>query len=397
MYDKKFTSAVICAAGSSSRMKGAAGRSKQLLSFGGMTVLERTVGAFLSDSVTDELVIVCPETLTEEFSRLPVIARAKKPIRFAKGGAERQMSVKNGVDACSERAELIVVHDGARPFITPELIAQVTADGAGFGCATLAVPVKDTIKRAKDEMVTDTPPREELFSIQTPQVFVKSVYLSAYEHAEKLGIVCTDDCRMIELCGGTVKITRGDYNNIKITTPEDIALAGAIAENGREPEERNDNMLRIGHGYDVHKLGENRRLIIGGVDIPYERGLVGHSDADVLTHAIMDALLGAAALGDIGGMFPDNDPKYEGADSILLLKEVCAAIDKKGFSINNIDATVIAQKPKLKPYIEEMRRTIAQASSLDTDCVNIKATTEERLGFTGREEGIAAHAVCLIR
>ncbi len=155
-------------------------------------------------------------------------------------------------------------------------------------------------------------------------------------------------------------------------------------------------MFRVGHGYDVHKLGEDRKLIVGGVDIPFERGLVGHSDADVLVHAIMDALLGAAALGDIGGMFPDNDPKYEGADSIGLLREVCAAVAGKGYRISNIDATVIAQRPKLKPYIPEMRRIVSAACSLDIDCVNIKATTEERLGFTGREEGIAAHAVCLI-
>ncbi|MBQ1545927.1 MAG: 2-C-methyl-D-erythritol 2,4-cyclodiphosphate synthase [Clostridia bacterium] len=155
-------------------------------------------------------------------------------------------------------------------------------------------------------------------------------------------------------------------------------------------------MFRVGHGYDVHKLGESRHLIIGGVDIPYERGLVGHSDADVLTHAIMDALLGAAALGDIGGMFPDNDPKYEGADSIALLKEVCEAVAAKGYFISNIDATVVAQKPKLKPYIEQMRKIIAGGCALDIDCVNIKATTEEKLGFTGREEGIAAHAVCLL-
>ena len=164
-------------------------------------------------------------------------------------------------------------------------------------------------------------------------------------------------------------------------------------------------MIRIGHGYDVHKLGENRKLIIGGVDIPYDRGLVGHSDADVLTHAVMDALLGAAALGDIGGMFPDNDPAFEGADSIELLKTVCAAIAEKGYSIVNIDATVIAQKPKLKPYIPRMKSVIAYACGIDGDCVNVKATTEaisikatttEKLGFTGREEGIAAHSVCLI-
>lgn len=155
-------------------------------------------------------------------------------------------------------------------------------------------------------------------------------------------------------------------------------------------------MFRVGHGYDVHKLGEDRLLIIGGVDIPYTRGLVGHSDADVLTHAIMDALLGAAGLGDIGGMFPDNDPAYKGADSIELLRRVCDAVFNKGYRISNIDATVIAQKPKLKPYIDDMRSIIATACNIDFDFVNIKATTEEKLGFTGREEGIAAHAVCLI-
>ena len=155
-------------------------------------------------------------------------------------------------------------------------------------------------------------------------------------------------------------------------------------------------MFRIGHGYDVHKLGEGRRLIIGGVDIPHETGLIGHSDADVLTHAVMDALLGAAALGDIGGMFPDTDPKYEGADSIELLRRVAAAVGEKGYAISNIDVTVIAQRPKLKPFIAEMKENIAAACGISCDRVNVKATTEERLGFTGREEGIAAHSVCLI-
>lgn len=154
--------------------------------------------------------------------------------------------------------------------------------------------------------------------------------------------------------------------------------------------------MRIGHGYDVHKLVEGRKLIIGGVEIPHTLGLLGHSDADVLLHAIMDSLLGAAALGDIGGLFPDNDPKYEGADSLVLLKEVRTAIGEKGYKISNIDATIIAQKPKMKPYIQQMRENIANVCGIDIDCVNVKATTEERLGFTGREEGISAHAVSLI-
>ena len=155
-------------------------------------------------------------------------------------------------------------------------------------------------------------------------------------------------------------------------------------------------MIRIGHGYDVHRLTEGRRLIIGGVEIPYERGLLGHSDADVLVHAVMDALLGALALGDIGGMFPDNDERYEGADSIELLRRVVAELNGRGYAVGNIDGTVIAQQPKLKGYIPSMRERIAEACGVETDRVSVKATTEERLGFTGSGDGIAAHAVALL-
>ncbi len=155
-------------------------------------------------------------------------------------------------------------------------------------------------------------------------------------------------------------------------------------------------MIRVGHGYDVHAFAENRKCIIGGVEIPYEKGLLGHSDADVLLHAISDSLLGAAALGDIGKHFPETDPAYKGADSLILLKHVVGLIKSKGYTVGNIDATVIAQAPKMAPYIEQMRINIASASGVDVDCVNVKATTEEKLGFTGRKEGISAHCVSLI-
>lgn len=155
--------------------------------------------------------------------------------------------------------------------------------------------------------------------------------------------------------------------------------------------------MRIGHGYDVHKFAKDRKLILGGVEIPFEMGLLGHSDADVLLHAISDALLGAAALGDIGLLFPDTDPQYEGADSIQLLRQVCRKVREAGFEIENVDATVLAQQPKLRPFIDDMRAMISAALGIDMDCVSIKATTEEGLGFTGRKEGIAAHAVCLLR
>ena len=154
--------------------------------------------------------------------------------------------------------------------------------------------------------------------------------------------------------------------------------------------------MRIGHGYDVHKLVEDRELIVGGVHIPYEKGLLGHSDADVLLHAVSDALLGAAAMGDIGGMFPDNDPEYLGADSLVLLRQVFQRLRDNGYSVINVDCTVIAQKPKMKPYIPEMRMNIAAALSTDVENISVKATIEEEMGFTGRGEGISAHCVCLI-
>ncbi len=155
--------------------------------------------------------------------------------------------------------------------------------------------------------------------------------------------------------------------------------------------------MRIGHGYDVHRLTENRKLILGGVDIPFEKGLLGHSDADVLAHAIADALLGAAALGDIGKLFPDTDPKFAGADSLLLLKQVVCRLEENGYRIGNVDATVLAQRPKLAPFILAMREKLANAMGVPMDCVSVKATTEEGLGFTGNGEGIAAHAVCLLQ
>lgn len=227
MYSNKYVSAVICAAGMSSRMK--SNKNKQLLEFGGMTVIERTVSAFMNDDVTDEIIIVYPELLKSEFSVMFCSGSFPKPIKLARGGAERQISVKNGVDNCSEESELIVIHDGARPFVTPELIHDVVADGCAYGCSTLAVPVKDTIKRVQGGSVVETPAREELVAVQTPQVFYKVEYIKAYLYAERSNIICTDDCRLMELVGKTVHITRGDYNNIKITTPEDILIANSIA------------------------------------------------------------------------------------------------------------------------------------------------------------------------
>ena len=257
-----------------------------------------------------------------------------------------------------------------------------------MGAAAPAVAVKDTIKIANDGAVVQTPDRAALFAVQTPQCFCRNLYWKALEavQGEKVHLV-TDDCSLFELTGRPVHLTQGDYANLKITTKEDLPAA---AQN------KGENTMRIGHGYDVHRLVEGRKLIMGGVTIPYEKGLLGHSDADVLLHAVSDALLGAAALGDIGKHFPDTDPRYEGADSLMLLREVGRLLDETGYTVGNIDATVLCQAPKLAPHIPAMRQNIANALGLALDDVSVKATTEEHLGFTGEGLGIAAHAVALI-
>ena len=197
----------------------------------------------------------------------------------------------------------------------------------------------------------------------------------------------TDDASLFELAGLPVRLTAGEYANYKITTREDLPGGGI---------QQGENAMRIGHGYDVHRLVEGRPLILGGVNVPFEKGLLGHSDADVLAHAVMDAGLGAAALGDIGRHFPDTDPAYAGADSLKLLDHVVELLEEKGYQVGNVDATILAQKPKLAPYIEKMRDNLAARMKVEPDQVNVKATTEEKLGFTGAEEGIAAHAVALL-
>ena len=265
----------------------------------------------------------------------------------------------------------------------PKPCAVVLTAAAETGAAAPAVPVKDPVKVADPSgRVLDTPDRATLYAVQTPQCFRRALYTQALAAVtgEKARLV-TDDCSLFELAGLPVRLTEGDYANYKITTKEDL---------------QKEKTMRIGHGYDVHRLVEDRKLIMGGVEIPYEKGLLGHSDADVLLHAVMDAVLGAAALGDIGQHFPDNDPAYKGADSLALTREVARIIAEHGYKVGNIDATILCQRPKLAPHIPAMRRNIADAFGLPVDAVSVKATTEEHLGFTGEGLGIAAHAVALI-
>ena len=359
--------ALILAAGKSSRMKGI---DKLFLPLGSITVLRKSVQAFLSHpAVTDVTVVVSKETREKAKDALRGL-----PVVFVTGGKERVDSVKNGVAVL--QGGIVAIHDAARPFVTEEIITDALA-GVQHGVGTApAVPVKDTIKVAKDGFVSSTPERVSLRAVQTPQCFLLDEYRAALENAPS---DVTDDAGVFEHAGFQVKLTAGDERNKKITTPADI--------------KEDFPMLRIGHGYDVHKLVEGRRLILCGVGIPYEKGLLGHSDADAATHAVMDALLGAAGLPDIGHLFPDNDPAYEGADSLKLLETVVSRLAENGWKIANVDVTVLCQRPKLAPYINEMKETLSRTVGSP---VNVKATTEEGLGFTGSGDGIAVHAVCLL-
>ena len=391
---EKRVSAVLVAAGSSTRM----GFDKLSFDLGGETVLHRSIHAFEQDPLVTEIVLVAGKNRAFVEQQA---ADCTKPVQIVTGGTTRAESAKNGVLAAA--GELVAVHDAARPFVSQAVItaaleaaARCGAAASVFGGATLGVPVKDTIKaaaRGNGKIVPDaclvytTPDRSTLYAVQTPQCFDRAEYLAALEEldAEKARLV-TDDCSLFELTGRAVQLTQGDYANYKITTREDLP----------RPEQKEEHKMRIGHGYDVHRLVEGRKLILGGVEVPFEKGLLGHSDADVLAHAVMDAVLGAAALGDIGQHFPDNDPAYAGADSLALLREVTARLHAAGYTVSNLDCTVLAQTPKLAPHIAQMRRNLAQCMDVDVDRVSVKATTEEGLGFTGTREGIAAHAVVLI-
>lgn len=311
------------------------------------------------------------------------------------GGAERTDSVKNAL-ALTGSEGWIAVHDGARPFAGTEVFERTLQAAQQTGAAIAAVPVKNTIKVVDvDGFVVNTPQRSSLMAVQTPQIFKAQLLQRAYSDENLKGAAVTDDASLVERLGVKVAVALGSYANIKITTPEDLLLAEKICADRGMTMMQSLKMpqFRVGSGYDVHRLTRDRKLILCGVEVPYELGLDGHSDADVAVHALMDALLGAAALGDIGKHFPDTDGRFKGADSMKLLEHVLALLKERCWRVNNADVTIIAQKPKLAGYIPAMRDNLAKAMGLDADAVNVKATTTEKLGFTGRGEGIAAEAV----
>jgi 2-C-methyl-D-erythritol 4-phosphate cytidylyltransferase/2-C-methyl-D-erythritol 2,4-cyclodiphosphate synthase len=384
---------IIAAGGRGTRFGGTL--PKQWLSLAGQTLLQRSVAAFDRHREVHEIVVVLPADALDADAPTPLPPTSTtKAMSYVAGGARRQDSVANGFNAISPDADIVLVHDAARPLVSEAVISRTIAAAAESGAAIAAVPVHDTVKQAEPReghpFIARTLPRETLHLAQTPQGFRREVLAAAI--AKGGGIDVTDEAGWAERAGYPVRLVLGDPDNMKITTERDLARAEKLLDPGatRAP------ALRIGNGYDLHRLVEGRPLILGGVQIPYERGLIGHSDADAVCHAVTDAILGAANLGDIGRLFPDTDPAWKDANSLALLRDAHDRVASAGWLVVNIDIVVIAQKPKLSPYADAIRESLAGALQMSADAIGIKGKTNEGVDAIGRGEALAVHAVALL-
>jgi 2-C-methyl-D-erythritol 4-phosphate cytidylyltransferase / 2-C-methyl-D-erythritol 2,4-cyclodiphosphate synthase len=375
---------VIIAAGGVGRRLGSA-VPKQMLDLGGQSVLERSIEAFRAHGDVAEVIVAVPADI------LAAPPAWLGGVRLVAGGARRQDSVANAFAAVAADSAIVLVHDAARPFVSADVISRAIRAAAEHGAAIVAVPVSDTVKRAAaDRVIVATLPREEIFLAQTPQAFRRDV-LAAAIAATGADETATDEAMLAERAGHRVHIVEGDPENVKITTAADLDRARARFTPAASP------MARVGVGYDLHRLVDGRPLVLGGVTIPSERGALGHSDADVICHSVTDAVLGAARAGDIGQHYPDTDPKWKGASSIALLKDVAALVRGRGLAVENVDVVVILERPKIGPHREAIQAQLAAALGVDSGAVSVKGKTNEGVDAVGRGEAIAAHAVCLLK
>ena len=388
--------AVIPAAGRARRF--GSGENKIWALLAGRSVLEWTLEAFDSHPQIEGIVLAAG---AEELERVRSIASAfPKVLAVVEGGETRSESVLQGLKALPEDYDRVLVHDAARPMLSAGLISRVLAAVEEYGAAVPGLPLSDTVKRTHPSgSVRETIPRNMvlngetlagLTAVQTPQGARTALLKEAYAAFDFARAEPTDEASLLEAFGATVVVVPGDPLNIKITRAEDIVLAERF-----QPVE-----IRTGFGYDVHAFADpeaGRKLFLGGVEIPHEQGLEGHSDADVLLHAVCDALLGAASLGDIGILFPNTDPAYKDISSLKLLSVVGQRLIEAGWVTVNLDATLAAEAPKLMPHRETIQQAIAACLGLDAGRISVKATTSEKLGFVGRREGIACWAVATIR
>jgi 2-C-methyl-D-erythritol 4-phosphate cytidylyltransferase / 2-C-methyl-D-erythritol 2,4-cyclodiphosphate synthase len=382
--------AIIAAGGAGLRM--GTSTPKQFSELLGIPVLIRTIRAFRRVPAIGAIIVVAPARHLERTQALLALYQLADRCTVVSGGKLRQDSVRIGLALVAPDCPLVAVHDGARPLIAPQDIQRCLDAAARYGAAIMGVPVKDTLKSvAADRCLRHTVEREELWQAQTPQAARTSLLKEAFARADQDGFVGTDEASLLEHGGWPVMMVEGSETNLKITRPDDLSMAEAILMQKHSTPE-----MRIGHGFDAHRLVEGSPLVLGGLEIPHELGLLGHSDADVLTHALCDAILGAIGAGDIGRHFPDSDPRYKGISSIKLLAEVIGLAAAQQFHLANADVTVVAEQPKLAPHFPAMRKILAEACRVEPAAINLKASTTEKMGYTGREEGISAHAVVLM-
>jgi 2-C-methyl-D-erythritol 4-phosphate cytidylyltransferase/2-C-methyl-D-erythritol 2,4-cyclodiphosphate synthase len=388
-------SALIAAGGRGVRL--GADRPKQFLEIGGRSILERSIERFVSHADVAEVVVALPgEYLDPMQARLAALGWST--VRCVQGGPRRQDSVEQAFRAARPDAAIIAIHDAARPFVSASLISRTVAAASRHGAAIAALPVRDTVKQAGGDAgaplrpIATTLRREDIFLAQTPQVFRRDVLARAFEVAGPQAAEATDEAMLVEQAGFVVQIVEGEPGNVKITTPADLSRARQQMDGGQG----SGALVRVGTGYDLHRLVAGRPLILGGVTIPFDTGLEGHSDADILCHAVTDAVLGAAAAGDIGRLFPDTDAAWKGADSITLLAGAVAHLHGTGYRVVNVDATIIAQRPKLLPYLDGMRANLARALQVEVAQVSVKGKTNEQVDSMGRGASMACHAVALV-
>ena len=385
-----YVTAIIAAGGAGHRL--GAGVPKQLLDVGGLSILQRSVSAFGQHQEVDDVIVALPPELA---AAPPISAGDGWGFRVVVGGARRQDSVANAFNLIDPRTDVVLVHDAARPLVTDDLISRAIRGAAQHGAAIAAQPVSDTVKRVRrDEAslaIVETIPRESIFLAQTPQAFRVEVLRDAIALGAS-GVEATDEAALAERAGHTVHIVEASSRNLKITTTDDLAEA----RRRLTTDPIRIVPARVGTAYDLHRLVAGRKLILGGVEIPAERGALGHSDADVVCHVATDAILGAATLGDIGRHFPDSDPRWKGASSVELLRQAVSMVHTAGFRVVNLDVVVILERPKIGPHVEQIRIELARVLQVLSACVSVKGKTNEGVDAVGRGEAIAAHAVALL-
>ncbi len=383
--------AIIAAAGDGRRM--ASSVPKQFLEIGGVSLLQRSLTAFCRVPRITDVVVVTRADAVADVSRS--VETASRPVVVVPGGATRQASVAAAFDCVGPDAAYVMVHDAARPFVSAAVIERTLDAAIESGAAIAAVAARDTVKQAASSggrpFVARTIPREDVYLAQTPQAFRRDI-LAAAVLLGRGGAVATDESALAELTGARVRLVEGDPLNFKVTSETDLALSRALADGGERTGE-----MRAGTGYDLHRLVEGRPLLLGGVAIPSDRGALGHSDADIVCHAVTDAVLGAACAGDIGRHYPDTDARWKDASSLVLLRESVGYVRSLGFEVVNVDVSVILERPKIAGHIAAIRRSLAAALGIDEGRVSVKGKTNEGLDAVGRGEAVAAHAVALLR